>query len=143
METLCHQHIPWGLWINSWQMQLSTKQERISWILLDHYWRQQLRIGYLWSWTVDMQNIFQNVQINLEKPWDYWCPCMDWPTLESYFLMSWYSGCLKQSSFNINMTCLYTISMHQMEQKLLFYIIMMTLYIGILLKLLENGLWKL
>ena len=44
---------------------------------------------------------------------------------------------------NINVRCLSVISMHQMEQKLLYYIMLMTVYIGILLKLLENGFWTL
>ena len=37
--------------------------------------------------------------------------------------------------------CLYTISMHHMEQKLLLYLMLTTMSIGILLKLPENGFW--
>ena len=59
------------------------------------------------------------------------------------FLMSRHNGCLKQASLNLNFRCLYIISMHKMEQKMLFYIMLMIVSIGIYLKLLENGLWTL
>ena len=65
---------------------------------------------------------------------------MEWPTLESYFLMRLPSGYFSQDSFNINFICLYIISMYQMEQRLLFYIILMTVSIGMLLKLLGKKL---
>ena len=63
---------------------------------------------------------FQNIQVNLEETWDYWNLCMQCLTLESYLLMSWNSGYLRQASLNINARCIFIISMHHMEQKLLF-----------------------
>ena len=68
---------------------------------------------------------------------------MEWLTLERYFLMSWHSGCLKQASLNLNVRCLSIISMHHMIQKLLFNLMLMTVYIGLLLKLLETFVWML
>ena len=47
-----------------------------------------------------------------------------------------HSGYLRYDSFNINVICLYIIVMHQMEQKLLLYIMLMTVYIDILLEIL-------
>ena len=107
----------------------------------EHSYRKKLRIGYLWSWTLDMQTIFHNNQVILEEPWCYWNICMEWLTLESCFLISWKSGWSNQASFNINTRCLYIINMHRMEQKLLFYLMLMTVFIGIPLKLLETFLW--
>ena len=92
---------------------------------------------YLWSLTVDIQTIFQNIQVILEEPEDYWNLCMEWLTLGSYFLISWHSVWLKQDSYNINFRCLYIISMHHMEQTLLFYLMLMIVSIGIHLNLLE------
>ena len=57
-------------------------------------------------------------------------------------MMSSQSGYLRQVLFNINIICISIISMHQMDQKLLSYLMLMTVYIGILIKLLENSLWK-
>ena len=51
------------------------------------------------------------------------------------------SGYLRQASFNIIVRCLSITSTHQTEQNLLFYLILMTVYIGILLKLLGNYFW--
>ena len=101
-------------------MQIITRQESGSYILFEHYFKQKLRIGYLLSWTVDGRNIFQNIQVNLEEPWDYWNICMEWLTMYSYFMMSWQRGYLKQASFNINVRCLYIISMHHMEKNCCF-----------------------
>ena len=42
--------------------------------------------------------------------------------------------------FNLNARCLSIISVHHMDQKLLSYIMLMTVYIGIHLKLLEISL---
>ena len=42
---------------------------------------------------------------------------------------------------NLNVRCISIISMHQMDQTMLSYYMLMTVSIGILLKLLENGLW--
>ena len=64
----------------------------------------------------DMQITLQNIQITLEEPWYYWSLCMEWLTLESYLLMSWQSGYLRQASFNLNSRCLFIISMHQMKK---------------------------
>ena len=58
--------------------------------------------------------------------------------MESYLLMSLKSGCLKQDLFYINFRCLYSISMHQMEQRFLFCLMLMIVSIGIPLKILEN-----
>ena len=139
LEIPGHQQLLWRLWNNSWQIQSSTRQECISHILLENSYRQRLRIDYLWSWTVDMQTIFHNIQISLEESWYYLNLCMEWLTMESYFLISWQSGWLKQASFNLNVKCLYVISMHQMI--FLFYLMLMTVSIGIILKLLEIGFW--
>ena len=54
---------------------------------------------------------------NLEDPWDYWSLCMEWITMEIYLLMSSHSDYLIQASFNINIRCLYIISMYHIEQK--------------------------
>ena len=90
-----------------------------------------------------MQTIIQNIQVTLEEPWDYLNLCMDLLTLESYLLIIWQSGCLKQASLNLNVRCLYIISMQHMEQRLLFYLMLMIVYIGILLKILDHGFWAL
>ena len=47
---------------------------------------------------------------------------------------------LEVGLLNLNISCLSIISMHQVEQKLLSYLMLMTVSIGILMKLLENGL---
>ena len=44
---------------------------------------------------------------------------------------------------NINVRYLYITSMNHMDQKLLSYVMLMTMSIGILLRLLEYGLWVL
>ena len=48
---------------------------------------------------------------------------------------------LEAALFNINVRRLSIISMHQMDQKLLCYLMLMTVSIGIQMKILENGLW--
>ena len=65
---------------------------------------------------------------------------MVWLTLGSYLLMSLHNGYLKQVLFNHNFRCLYIIIMHDMDQKLLFYLLLMIVYIGIQMKILENSL---
>ena len=73
--------------------------------------------------------------------WYYWSICMEWLTMESYLPMTLHIGWLmNKASKNINARCIYIIGMHQIEQKLLFYIMLMIVYIGIHLRLLENGL---
>ena len=67
---------------------------------------------------------------------------MEWLTLESYLMMSWQSSLLNQALYNINYRCLYIISMYQMEQQFLCYLMLMIVSIGIHMKILENGLWK-
>ena len=115
MEKPGHQQLPWVIWNTSYQMLSDKRQEWICWILLEHSCRPNLKIGYLWSWTVGMQTIFQNIPFILEEPWDYWNLCMEWLNLEGYFLVSWNIGWLmKQASNNLNARCLYIISMHQM-----------------------------
>ena len=47
---------------------------------------------------------------------------------------------LEAGLFNHNVRYLYIISMHQMDLKLLFYLMLMILSIGIQMKILENGL---
>ena len=74
---------------------------------------------------------------NLEEPWYYWSPCISWITLGSYLLMSWHNGHLRQVLSNINVRCLSIISMHHMDQIFVSYILLMTVSIGILLKLLK------
>ena len=56
--------------------------------------------------------------------------------------MSEHNGYLNQVLSNINVRCLSIISMHQMDQKMLSYIMLMTVSIGIPLRFLENGLWQ-
>ena len=85
METPGHQQLPRGLQNNSWQILVSKSKDCISYNLLEHYYRQNLRIGYLWSWTVDMQTIFQNIQVTLEEPWYHWNLCMEWLTTKKLF----------------------------------------------------------
>ena len=48
-------------------------------------------------------------------------------------------GYLKQYLSNHNVRCLSIISMHHMDQKLFFYLMLMIVYIGIPPKILENG----
>ena len=48
---------------------------------------------------------------------------------------------MKQFLFNIDIRCLSIISMHQMDLKINYCLMLMTVSIGILLKVLENGLW--
>ena len=57
----------------------------------------------------------------------------------------WLRATLKEIKNLINNQNLlvYIISMHQTEQKLLFYLMLMIVYIHINLRLLENGLWTL
>ena len=57
------------------------------------------------------------------------------------FLVSQKNSYLKQLLSNMNVRCLSIISMHQMDQKLLYYPMLMTVYIGIHLRLLGNGFW--
>ena len=47
---------------------------------------------------------------------------------------------LKQDLFNHNVRCLSTISMHHMDLKLFFNLMLMIMSIGIQMKILENGL---
>ena len=54
--------------------------------------------------------------------------------------MSWQSDYLRQVSFNLNIICIFIIRMHHMEQNVLSYLMLMNVYTGILLKLLENSL---
>ena len=143
MDTLGHQQLLWVLWNNSLQIQLSTRQDCICYILLDHYCSQNFKIGYLWSWTVYIQIIFQNIQITLEETWYYLSLCMELLTLESYFLISLQSGYLRQASLNINVRYIYIITMHQIEQNISFYLMLITVSIGTILKILENVLWML
>ena len=103
--------------------------------------REKVKIGYLWSWTVDMQIFIQNIQINLEEPWYYWSTCMVWITLGTYLLMSQQNGYLRQILFNLNSRCICIISMYQMKNKLVSYIRLMTVSVIILLKLMGNGVW--
>ena len=56
--------------------------------LIEKYYRKTLRIEYLWSWSVDMQTVFQNIQVNLKELWCYWNLCIELITLWSYLLMS-------------------------------------------------------
>ena len=53
--------------------------------------------------------------------------------------MSLHSGLLSQASFNINVICLYILSMNYMEQTWLFYFMLMTVSIGVYLNLLEKN----
>ena len=53
---------------------------------------------------------FQNIKITLEDPEDYWNLCMEWITMESYFMMSLHSGCLKLVLINLDVRWLYIIS---------------------------------
>ena len=48
---------------------------------------------------------------------------------------------LEAGLISIYVRCLCIIGIHQMDQKLLSYLKLMTVSIGILLKVLENGLW--
>ena len=86
---------------------------------------------------------FQNINVTLEDPWDSWNLCIKWLNLEKYFLISWQIGCSKQASFNINVIFLYTLSIHQMEQRFLFYLMFMIVYIDIPFNILEKHLWTL
>ena len=96
---------------------------------------------YFWSWKVDMQNIFHNIQVTLEESWDYLNLCMEWLTVESSFLVIWQSGWLNQSSFNINYRCLCIINMYQTEKGCFSYLKLIIVPIGRNIKILENGLW--
>ena len=58
----------------------------------------------------------------------------------SYLLTIFQNGYLRQVLFNHNVGCLSIISMHQMDQKLLSYIMLGIVSIGIRMKILENGL---
>ena len=109
-------------------------------VSIDNSCIQNLRIGYLWSWTVDTQTIYIIFKITVKEPCYYWSICMEWPNMESYLLISWQSGCLRQASFSFNVICLYIIIMQHMEQKLLFYLMLMTVSISIFLNILGNGL---
>ena len=46
---------------------------------------------------------------------------------------------MNQALCHLNYICIYIISMHQMEQKLLFYLMLMIVSIGIHMNLLVNG----
>ena len=48
---------------------------------------------------------------------------------------------MKQVLSNINVRCLSIISMHQVDKKLLYYPMLMTVSIGIHLRLLGGGFW--
>ena len=65
---------------------------------------------------------------------------MVWLTLGSCLLMSWQNGYLDEDLFNHNVRCSYIISMHEMDLKVVLYLMLMILTIGIQMKILENGL---
>ena len=70
---------------------------------------------------------------------------MEWLTLGSYLLMSWYIGWFNQDPYTLNSICLYIISMHQIGQNncfILYWLLCLLVYIWIsckcFLKTLKN-----
>ena len=86
---------------------------------------------------------FHNTQITLEDTRYYWSLCMEWLTLGIYLPMIWHSGNLRKASFNINVKLSIYYKYVPFGTKKLFYLMFMAVCIGILLKLLKNGLWML
>ena len=68
---------------------------------------------------------FQTIIAILEEPWDYWNLCIEWLSLEIYLQVIWrFFLSMNYYSNNINARCLFITSMHQMERKLLFHLML-------------------